>query len=180
MGFFKGSESLLHDSPAPHPKTKEHRRSFFVNPAIAAAVLLSVTSLSAVAHAALPPQQPTCSAATISGTYEGRGSGTSSFEEKGKVEPETHTVRQVFDGKGSYLTEATYFVRGRQTRQVKASPGSYTVDGACHVVFKRVWPEDNQLRIWTGTVTPNGNKISKRIEQAGHTGSTELVRVPPR
>ena len=109
-----------------------------------------------------------------------RGSGTSSLEAKGKVEPETHTVRQVFDGKGSYLTEATYFVRGRQTRQVKASPGSYTVDGACHVVFKRVWPEDNQLRIWTGTVTPNGNKISKRIEQAGHTGSTELVRVPPR
>jgi hypothetical protein len=26
----------------------------------------------------------------------------SSLEAKGKVEPETHTVRQVFDGKGSY------------------------------------------------------------------------------
>jgi hypothetical protein len=76
--------------------------SFFVNPAIAAAVLLSVTGLSSVAHAALPPQQPTCSAATISGAYEGRGSGMSSLEAKGKVEPETHTVRQVFDGKGSY------------------------------------------------------------------------------
>ncbi len=154
--------------------------SFFVHPAIAAGVLLSVTSLSAVAHAALPPQQPTCSAATIAGVYEGRGSGTSSLEAKGKVEPETHTVRQVFDGMGAYTVDATYFVRGRQTRQVKASPGSYTVDGACNVVFKRVWPDDNQLRIWTGTVTPNGNKITKRIEQAEYKGSTELVRVPPR
>ena len=153
--------------------------SFFVNPAIAAGVLLSVTGLSSVAHAGVPPQQPTCSAATISGTYEGRGSGMSSFETPGKLEPVTKTVRMVFDGKGGYLTEATYFVRGRQTRQSKAAPGSYTVDGACHVVFKRVWPEDNKLRIWTGTVTPNGNAICKRIEQAEYTGSTELVRVSP-